>query len=111
MSQKKIVAVITSVLHYRVIVTQESLEHALKHFILPDDIFLELLERIHKDPTAVFEESHLKEKSYHLFYKINNSKYILAVVKKATDGYFFTSMYTTGLKMKTKHKNLKRIKI
>ena len=60
-----------------VIVTKDSLEHALKHFVLPD-IFLELLERILKDPFDVFEESHSKEKSYHLFYKINNSKYILA---------------------------------
>ncbi len=76
MSQQKIVAVITSVLRYRVIITKKSLEHALKHFVLPDDIFLELLERILKDPTDIFEESHLKEKFYHLFYKINNSKYI-----------------------------------
>ena len=111
MSQNKIVAVITSILHYRVIITKESLEHALRHFVLPDDIFLELLERILKDPSYVFEESHSKEKSYHLFYKINNSKYILAIVKKTTDGYFFTSMYVTGSKLKTKHKNLKRIKI
>ncbi len=108
---KKIITIITSVLKYRVIVTKESVDHALKHFVLPEDIFLELLERILKDPTEVFEEIHSEEKSYHLFYKINQSKYILAIVKKATDGYFFTSMYATGSKIKSKHKHLKRIKI
>ncbi len=108
---KKITSIITSVLKYRVIVTKESIDHALKHFVLPEDIFLELLERILKDPTEVFEETHSEEKSYHLFYKINQSKYILAIVKKTTDGYFFTSMYVTGTKIKSKHKKLKRIKI
>jgi hypothetical protein len=107
----KITTVITSILKYRIIVTKESVDHALKHFILPEDIFLELLERILKDPTEVFEETHSEEKSYHLFYKISQKKYILAIVKKATDGYFFTSMYSTGSKIKSKHKNLKRIKL
>ena len=111
MQKQKIIAVITSVLSTRVIVTKESLDHAIKHFTLPDDIFLELLERILKDPSEVFEETHSKEKSYHLFYKLNHSKYILAIVKKTKDGDFFTSMYVTGSKIKSKHKNLKRIKI
>ena len=39
MSQKKIITIITSILNYRVIVTKDSLDHALKHFVLPDDIF------------------------------------------------------------------------
>ena len=111
MSQKKIVTIITSILNYRVIVTKDSLDHALKHFVLTDDIFLELLERILKDPTDVFEETYSSEKSYHLFYKLNRTQYILAIIKKTSDGYFFTSMYVTGTKIKSKHKNLKRIKI
>jgi len=39
------------------------------------------------------------------------AKYILVIIKKTQDGYFFTSMYATGTKIKSKHKNLKRIRI
>lgn len=52
MSKKHhIISVITTVLGYRVIVDNDSFIYAQKHFLLPQDIFLELLERILKDPT------------------------------------------------------------
>ena len=43
---RHISAIITAVTGDRVIVGKEELLHAMKHFVLPEDIFLELLERI-----------------------------------------------------------------
>lgn len=38
--------------------------------MLPDDILLELIERVLKDPTKIFEERTLHQ--YHLFYRLDN---------------------------------------
>mgnify|MGYP006446295313 CR=1 FL=1 len=87
------------------------MKHAIEgHFdTLPEDIFLELLERILKAPTAVYEEEtkHL----YHLFYKLQNEKYLVAVIKKSESGTYFSTMYPTGKHIRNKHKELKKVKI
>ena len=51
---RKIISIITAITGDRVIIGADELDHALKHFILPEDIFLELLERVLKDPNEVF---------------------------------------------------------
>ncbi len=107
----KIVAVITSAIGYRVIIEKEAMEHALRHFILPEDIFLELLERILRDPSEVYVETHSREKTYHLFYRLESHRYILAVVKLTGDGAFFASAYSTGHKPRSKHRKLKKVKL
>jgi hypothetical protein len=111
MSSRKIVTVITDVLGDRVIIGESELNHVIKaHFeTLPIDILLELLERILKDPTLVYEERSVH--IYHLFYRLENGKYLVAVVKKSKSGTFFSTMYPTGKSIRNKHKNLKKVKI
>lgn len=111
MTGRKIITVITDILGDRVVIGESELKHALDaHFAaLPSDILLELLERILKDPTVVFEEkaTHM----YHLFYRLENGKYLVAVVKKSKLGVYFSTMYPTGKLIRNKHKKLKKVKI
>ena len=111
MSTRKIAAVITDVLGDRVVVGENELQHSIDaHFEnLPSKILLELLEMVLKDPTMVFEETKLH--FYHLFYKLDNGKYIVAVIKKSKSGVFFSSIYPTGKTIRNKHKNLKKVKL
>ena len=57
MTKKNIVAVITAITNDRVIITEEALQHVIdQHFrIVPRDILLELIERILKDPTELYQ--------------------------------------------------------
>jgi hypothetical protein len=111
MSVRKIIAVITDALGDRVVVGESELKHAGKeHFeTLPTDILLELLERILKDPTVVYEDraTHF----YHLFYRLENGKYLVAVIKKAKTGVFFSTLYPTGSSIRNKHKKLRKVKL
>ena len=79
--QEEVVAVITAITGERVIVRRGEIDHAMRHFLLPADIFLELLERVLKNPTEIYVDSSKEEKVYHLFYRLFETKYILAVVK------------------------------
>jgi len=109
--KREIVAVITAITGERVIVGKEELRHALRHFLLPEDIFLELLERVLKDPDEVYVDDTKDGKEYHLFYRIFDKRYILAVVKVIDEGAFFASMYTTGEGVRKSHENLKKVKL
>ena len=55
---RRVVTVITAITGDRVIIGEAELNHAKEeHFsILPTDILLELIERILKDPTKIFEQ-------------------------------------------------------
>ncbi len=79
-----------------------------EHFpMLPADILLELIERILKDPTKIFEQKKLHQ--YHLFYRLDNRRYLVVIIKKASTGNYFSSMYSTGKTIRNSHKNLKEI--
>ncbi len=108
---RKIVTVITAITGDRIIIGEAELNHAKEeHFsILPTDILLELIERILKDPTKVFEQKKLHQ--YHLFYRLDNGKYLVVIVKKADTGNYFSSMYSTGNFIRNSHKDLKEIKL
>jgi hypothetical protein len=108
---RKIIAVITDALGDRVVVGEKELDHAIKeHFqALPADILLELIERVLKDPTKIFEEKKLHQ--YHLFYRLDHSRYLVAVIKIGKSGNFFSTIYPTGKKIRNKHKRLKEIKL
>ncbi len=110
---KKITSVITAVTGDRVIISEEALLHAInEHFqVVPKDILLEILERILKNPTVVFLESHSRQKSYNFFYRLENRGYIVVVVKINVGGAFLATMYPTGKAPRKKHSQLKRIKI
>ena len=88
------------------------LAHAIEeHFsIIPQDIVLEILERVLRDPTDIYRDDSGPEQSYSFFYRLEQShKYIVAVVKSTADGVFFASMYPTGKKIRTKHKNFRKV--
>jgi hypothetical protein len=108
---RKIAAVITAITGDRIIIGEAELKHAIEeHFqILPSDILLELIERILKDPTKIFEEVKLLQ--YHLFYRLDNRKYLVVIVKKAPTGNYFSTMYSTGNSIRNVHKNLKEVKL
>ena len=108
---KKVVTVITAITGDRVVICKEEFNHARdQHFqILPNDMLLELIERILKDPTKIFEETKLHE--HHIFYRLDNQKYLVVIVKKTDTGNYFSTMYSTGKTIRNKHNHLKEIKI
>ncbi len=108
--KKKIEAVITDVLGERVVVLSEALEHAVeRHFTLfPTEMVLELIERVIRDPSDIFEEQ--KKHLFHLFYRIDSRHYIVVIVKRTPDGKFFVTAYPTGKTYRVKHKKLKRVR-
>lgn len=110
MSQK-ILAVITAATGDRVSVSRDELLHCQKHFTLPQDILLELLERILKDPSDVFVDDLKFPTEYDLFYRLETGRYLLAVVKRISKGCFFSTMYSTGRTIRPKHRKMKRIKL
>ncbi|HLE11036.1 MAG: hypothetical protein A2504_01945 [Bdellovibrionales bacterium RIFOXYD12_FULL_39_22] len=110
---KKIVAVITAITGDRIIVSDESLNHAIReHFqVVPKDILLEILERILKDPTEVYCEEQSDSRSFNFFYRLENRGFIVVVVKIMPEGAFMATMYPTGKTPRNKHKILKKVKL
>jgi len=108
---RKIITVITAITGDRIVIGAAELNHAKEeHFsILPTDILLELIERILKDPTKIFEQEKLHQ--YHLFYRLDNGKYLVVIVKRADTGNYFSSMYSTGASIRNSHNDLKEIKL
>jgi len=108
---RKIAAIITAITGDRVVIGEDELKHAMEeHFsMLPIDILLELIERILKDPTKIFEQE--KNSQYYLFYRLDNRKYLVVIVKKTQTGNYFCSMYSTGNAIRNSHKGLKEIKL
>lgn len=100
----------TAITGDRVIIGEAELNHAKEeHFaILPRDILLELIERILKDPTKIFKQEKLHQ--YYLFYRLDNRKYLVVIVKKTDTGSYFSSMYSTGQSIRNSHKGLKEVK-
>jgi hypothetical protein len=114
MSSRKIIAVITDALGDRVVVGRRELEHALEdHFkAVPQDILLELIERVLKDPTEIYRDDRKREQIYNFFYRLEKGpKFLVAVIKVTADGAFFASMYPTGKGVRNAHKNFKKVKL
>jgi hypothetical protein len=110
--KNKVVTVITTVTGIRVTVCKLELAHALAHFpLLPERLFLEVLENVLKEPEVIYADNSKAPKLYHLFYRMENGRYLLAVVKLTHAGNFFTTMFIVGKNIKNKHKGLKRIKL
>jgi len=108
---RKIIAIITAITGDRIVVGEEEMRHAREqHFpMLPNDILLELIERILKDPTKIFKQK--KQQQYHLFYRLDNRKYLVVIVKKAETGNYFSTMYSTGATIRNTHQGLEEIKL
>ena len=108
--RRKISAVITDILGDRIVIIEESLHHAMaRHFpLIPQEIVLELIERVLKDPTDIFKEE--KKHTFHLFYKFDNRHFIVVIVKQTSEGSFFVTVYPTGMIYRKKHRKLKRVR-
>ena len=114
MSSRRIVTVITDALGDRVVVGEEELDHSIQgHFkIIPQDITLELLERILKDPTEIYQDDRKKERIFNFFYRLDKGpRFVVAVVKVTPTGAYFASMYPTGKGARNIHKSFKKVKI
>jgi hypothetical protein len=106
---RRIVTVITAITKDRVVIGELEFLHAKKHFpMLPDDMLLELIERVLKDPTKIFEEQ--EPHQYLLFYRLDSGQYLVVVVKQLESGNYFSTMYSTGDTIRPKHKKLKEVK-
>ncbi len=113
MSSKKIIAVVTAITGDRVIVTDEAIKHVIEqHFRgIPQDLVLETLEKVLKDPSDVYKDTQHKDKEYDFFYRLDDGKFVVAIVKIKKDGAYLSSMYPTGKKQRTKHKGFKKVKV
>ncbi len=109
--KRKIVCVISAATGDLVIVGEDELQHAARHFVLPRSILVELLTVILKDPSEVFLDTSKPSKLYKIYYKLEDNRYLLVIVKILKEGAFFASMYSTGKKVKARHSKMKRIKI
>jgi len=107
---RRVVTVMTAITGDRVVIGEAELNHAKEeHFqMLPIDMLLELIERILKDPTKIFEQKKLHQ--YHLFYRLDNQRYLVVIVKLTDTGNYFSSMYSTGNSIRNSHKDLTEIK-
>ncbi|HXQ22693.1 MAG TPA: PBECR2 nuclease fold domain-containing protein [Candidatus Acidoferrales bacterium] len=106
---RRIAKIITAATHDRVVVCEAELEHAARHFLLPRDLLLDLIERVLTQPTAVYADDTRRPSEYRLFYRLEDGRYILAVVKLVTDGAYFASLYPTGRRIRTTHRKFRRV--
>ncbi len=111
MNKRKIAAVITDALGELVVVGEDELQnHLQKHYRgIPRDLILELIARVLKDPSEIYEEK--KTHTHYMFYRLESGGYVVVVVKQNQDGAFFSAIYSTGKKIRNKHKGLRRIKL
>ncbi|MBI4403908.1 MAG: hypothetical protein HY537_07100 [Deltaproteobacteria bacterium] len=111
MTERAIIAEVDAATGDRVKVGKAELLHAMKHFLLPEDILVQLLTRILQRPTEVYTDDTKHPHEYRLFYRLDDANYLLVVVKITPNGAFFASMYPTGRSIKTAHKKMKRVKL
>ena len=109
--KRKIARVITAVTGDQIIVGELELRHAQEHFLLPDVVLLELLELVFKDPTEILVDDLKSPRLYQLFYRLENKRFLCAVVKIVSGGCYFSTMYPTGTAIRNPHKKLKRLKL
>jgi len=70
-----------------------------------------MLARILHHPNAVYEELHGASTTYHIFYKLETTGYVVAVIKLKPDGAFLVTVYPTKTKIRPKHAKLKKVEI
>jgi len=113
MKHRKITAVITAVTKDRVIVTDEAIKHVIdEHFRgIPQDIILETIERVLKDPSDLYKDAQSDSREYDFFYRLESGEFIVAIVKIIPAGAYLSSMYPTGKRHRNKHKGFKKVKL
>jgi hypothetical protein len=81
----------------------------MRHFALPRDLVLALITRVLEHPTLVLADESREPHEYRLFYRLEDGRYLLAVVKITSAGAFFASMYPTGRKIRPSHGRFRRV--
>jgi hypothetical protein len=107
--RRKVARIIRAVTDEEVLVCEAELEHARRHFPLPSDLLLDLIERVLTQPAAVYADDAERPREYRLFYRLEDGRYILAVVKIIPEGAFFASMYPTGRHLRSSHRRFRRV--
>ena len=101
-------AVIRAATGDEVIIGEVELRHAMSHFTLPRDIVLALIVRVLEHPTLVLADDSHEPREYRLFYRLEDGRYLLAVVKVTPAGAFFASLYPTGRNIRPSHRRFRR---
>jgi len=81
----------------------------MRHFPLPRDLVLVLIERVLAHPTMVLADDAREPHEYRLFYRLDDGRYLLAVVKLTPAGAFFASMYPTGRRIRPSHRRFRKV--
>ena len=110
MKARRISAVFLAATGDLVSVGGAELEHAAKHFLVPHDFLLGLIARVLTKPTVVLVDN-LKGRphEYRLFYRLEDGRFLLAIVKVTPGGCFFASLYPTGKGIRASHRTFKRL--
>jgi hypothetical protein len=106
---RKVARVIRAATKDDVTVCEAEVEHARRHFPLPRDLLLDLIERVLTRPTLVYADDARSPREYRLFYRLEDGRYILVVVKVTAEGAFFASMYPTGRRVRAAHGKFRRL--
>jgi hypothetical protein len=108
-SRRKLAALVRSATGDDVQVGEAELRHAARHFLLPRDLLLQLVTRVLQHPTLVYVDDRRQPHEYRLFYRLEDGRYLLAVVKLTPDGAFFASMYPTGKSVRPSHRKFRKV--
>jgi hypothetical protein len=106
---RKRAAVVHAATGDEVIIREAELRHAMSHFTLPRDLVLTLIVRVLEHPTLVLADDSRPPREYRLFYRLEDGRYLLAVVKMRPDGAFFASLYPTGRTIRPSHRRFRRV--
>lgn len=109
MAGRKRAAIIKAATGDEVIVGEAELRHAMRHFTLPRDLVLDLIARVLEHPTLVLVDDTHEPHEYRMFYRLEDGRYLLAVVKLTPVGSFFASIYPTGRKVRPSHRRFKKV--
>lgn len=92
-----------------VVIGEAELRHAMRHFPVPRDLVLALIQRVLEHPTLVLADDAQAPHEYRLFYRLDDGRYLLAVVKLTPAGAFFASMYPTGRRIRPSHRRFRKV--
>jgi hypothetical protein len=109
MAVRKRAAVIRAATGDDVLIREAELQHAMRHFPLPRDLVLVLIARVLENPTVVLADDAHAPHEYRLFYRLDDGRYLLAVVKLTDRGAFFASLYPTGRRIRPSHRRFRQV--
>ena len=104
---RKRVGVVKAAIGIEVVVGEAELGHAMRHFTLPRDLVFALITRVLREPTLVLADQIQAPRQYRMFYRLEDGRYLLAVVKVTGRGAFFA--YPTGRRIRPSHARFRQV--